>query len=172
MPGPSKKPTALRIIEGNRGKRGMNKQEPDPEYLESEELTAPADLDEAAAAIWTELAPEYQKARLIAKIDVRAFAMGCIAIANFYYATAKCSELKQQIAALPADGDADKQSALNGKIQFWSVQQSMAYKQASAFFDKFGGSPAARTRIALQPQMDLFGRGENDKETKYFGAPH
>jgi phage terminase small subunit len=170
MSGPSKKPTALRIIEGNRGKRAMNKQEPDPEYLEREQLAAPSNLDEAAAAVWNELAPEYQKARLIAKIDVRTFAMGCIAIADFYYATAKCSALKKELNAL-SDGADEKIQSLNGKIQFWSVQQSMAYKQASAFFDKFGGSPAARTRISLQPQMDLFGHGEGEKEKKYF-APH
>ena len=42
----------------------------------------------------------------------------------------------------------------------WMVAQSMAFKQAMAVLQQFGMSPAARTRIAIQPQGDLFGSGE------------
>lgn len=43
----------------------------------------------------------------------------------------------------------------------------MAFKQAMAVFQQFGMSPAARTRIAVNPQGDLF--NENGKKgTDYF----
>ena len=48
----------------------------------------------------------------------------------------------------------------------WLVVQSMSFKQSMKVFEQFGMSPAARTRIAIQPQDDLFGNG--DKAKAYF----
>ena len=38
----------------------------------------------------------------------------------------------------------------------WAMVQSMTFKQAMAVLERFGMTPAARTRIAIQPQGDLF----------------
>lgn len=50
----------------------------------------------------------------------------------------------------------------------WMVAQSMAFKQAMAVFQQFGMSPAARTRIAVQPQGDLFAGNGKEAASTYF----
>lgn len=159
MPGPSPKPTALKVVEGNRGKRALNKQEPDPEYLAVENLAAPGWLDLRARAVWDEIAPPLQKARLVAIIDIPLLAMACVAIAQFRYAAERVGDSPVRAA------DGEKGEMLNP----WLIVQSMSFKQAVAILREFGVGPAARTRIALQPQMDLF-NGQGEKDSKYFAA--
>lgn len=162
MSGPPPKPTALRAIDGNRGKRATNKQEPDPEYLEATSLQSPAWLSERAKAVWDEIAPPLQKARLVAVIDVTLLAMCCEAVAQYRYAVSQVGDH----AVLPAAAGKGEQ------VNPWMIVQSMSFKQAVVILRDFGVSPAARTRIALQPQMDLFGKGGTDgqaeKSSKYF----
>lgn len=174
MSGPLPKPTALRAIDGNRGKRATNKQEPDPEYLD-DGAGAPEWLDARAKAVWDELAPPLQKARLVAVIDVPLLAMCCVAIAQFRYAAGKVGD-NAVMSATESKPAAEGKPATDGRgeqINPWLIVQSMSFKQAVAILRDFGVSPAARTRIALQPQMDLFAVGgtnaKGDKASKYFG---
>ncbi|PRC93077.1 putative phage terminase, small subunit, P27 family [Solimicrobium silvestre] len=154
MAGRPPKPTALKIVGGNAGKRGMNKQEPDPTYLQ--DLTAPEWLPNRAKIIWNELAPHLSAAKLLTNVDIELLSQGCVAIANFRLSTEKSGE------DLVKGGGFEKGESLNP----WMIVQSMSFKQAMAVFQQFGMSPAARTRIAIQPQGDLFG-GE-DKAAAYF----
>lgn len=160
MPGPPPKPTALKLINGNPGKRGVNKQEPDPEHLSAEHSAAPAWLDARAKAVWDEIVPPLQKAKLVAVIDVQHLALGCVALAQYRLAVERAGEDLVH-AAKGQKGES---------LSAWLIVQSMAFKQATAVLRDFGMSPAARTRIALQPQMDLFGKsnGEGEKDSKYF----
>ncbi len=166
MAGRFPKPTELKAIEGNRGKRATLKQEPDPEYL-IDGADAPDWLDEKAKAVWREIAPPLQKARLVAVIDVPLLAMCCSSIAQYRQAYTKVGD-----AAVQGGGEG-KSETLNP----WMIVQSMSFKQAVSILRDFGVSPAARTRIALQPQMDLFDAkseskagGQGDKTAKYFAA--
>lgn len=156
------KPTALKLIEGNKGKRALNKQEPDPEYLS--DLTAPGWLSQSAAAVWDEVVPNLSAAKLLTKIDVQMLAMGCNAIAQY------------RAAAHRADGHLVKSKIIEGEdgkpvetgehVNPWLIVQSMSFKQSMAVFQQFGMSPAARTRISVNPQGDLFGNGKTG--TNYF----
>lgn len=147
------KPTALKLIEGNKGKRALNKREPDPDYLI--DLAAPEWLPPGAAAVWDEIAPKLRAACVLTVIDVPILCKGCVAFAQYRHATQMLGD------ALVVEGmKADY-------VNQWMVAQSMAFKQAMAVFMQFGMSPAARTRISINPQGDLFG---NDKTgaNKYF----
>jgi hypothetical protein len=53
-------------------------------------------------------------------------------------------------------------------VNQWMVAQSMSFKQAMSVFQQFGMSPAARTRIAVNPQGDLFGGEKENKAAKFF----
>lgn len=75
------KPTSLKVLEGNRGKRSLNGKEPDPDYLD--ELQAPAWLPDEAKAVWSELAFKLRKAKLLTVVDVPAMEQMCIAIATY-----------------------------------------------------------------------------------------
>lgn len=153
MAGRPPKPTALKLVAGNPGKRGTNKHEPDPTYLE--DLAAPAWLSAAAAAVWDEVAPHLARAKLLTEIDVQMLAKGCVAMAQYRQAVAQAGdELVKTTEA--AEGDAEDAPKKGAHVNPWLIVQSMSFKQAMAVFQQFGMSPAARTRISVQPQMDLF----------------
>ena len=164
MAGRTPKPSHLKLVEGNRGKRSTNKQEPDPEYVS--DLSAPGWLPEAAKVVWDEVAPHLSKAKLLTEVDVQALAMGCVSIAQYRLAAIKASD--NLVKAKVVDGPDGKPVETGEHINPWMFVQSMSFKQAMAIFQQFGMSPAARTRIAVQPQGDLFGDGNKDKTSGYF----
>lgn len=157
MAGRPPKPTALKLVTGNPGKRALNKQEPDPEYLD--DATAPAWLPDAAKLVWDEIVPNLRKARLVSIVDVPLLGMGCIAIANYREAT-KLSDKRLLVKGANDNGFPTPNPAL--------FVQSMSFKQAREVFRAFGMSPIDRTRIALQPQGDLFGNDKNTAAANYF----
>lgn len=137
-----RKPTALRVIEGNKGKRALNKQEPDPEYLD--DLTPPDWLPTGAAQVWNEVIPHLRAARMVSKIDVPALCKGCVAFAQYRHATIMLGD------------DYIKHGTKAEYINQWMVAQAMSFKQAMAVFTQFGMTPAARSRVAINPQGELF----------------
>lgn len=164
MTGRHPKPTALKVIEGNRGKRAMNKQEPDPTYLR--DLDPPAWLSAQAKDVWNEVAPALAAAKLLTEADVQMLAMGCVAIAQHRYAVNRVGDDLVKSKHEISDGNA---VSVGEHINPWMLVQSMTFKQAMAVFQQFGMSPAARTRIAINPQGDLFGHGsQENKAAKYF----
>ena len=119
------------------------------------------------------MAPMAAKAKLLTEVDVQAFAMGCVAIAQYRLASQRTGQdaVKRKLAE-DKDGnnfsDGDGNPVYAGEhINPWVLIQSMTFKQAMAVFDKFGMTPQARTRIALQPQGDLFG-GDKAGSAGYF----
>lgn len=137
-----RKPTALKLIEGNKGKRGLNKQEPDPDYLD--DLTPPDWLPDGAKTVWNEVVPHLRAARMVTKIDVPVLCKGCVAFAQYRHATTML-------------GDAYVKQGMKAEyINQWMVAQAMSFKQAMAVFSQFGMTPAARSRVAINPQGDLF----------------
>jgi len=164
MPTPTK-PTALKALEGNRGKRPLNKNEPEPDLLN--DLEAPEWLPEPAKAVWRELAWKLRKAKVLTVLDVPALEKACVAIATYRAATLACGmefliagKAKDGAAALPAG------KAMNP----WLIIQSMSFKQAMVLLREFGMTPAARSRVMIDPQLGLFGNGNSgqDKNTSYF----
>lgn len=165
MAGRPPKPTALKLIEGNRGKRGTNKQEPDPPYLDN--LQPPAWLSKGAKEVWAEVAPALSAAKLLTEADVQMLAMGCTAIAQYRYSVKRTGE--DLVKAKHEVNDEGELFSVGEHINPWMLVQSMTFKQAMAVFQQFGMSPAARTRIAIQPQGDLFGHdNQENKAAKYF----
>lgn len=158
------KPTALKVIEGNRGKRPSNKQEPDPEYLV--DLTPPSWLPPAAAEVWNELAKPLRDAKLLTEVDVQALAMASVSISQYRYAVARTGD-----ALVKSKLEKNDEGALvevGEHINPWAMIQSMAFKQTMVVLREFGMSPAARSRVAIQPQGDLFGHGAAQKTGSYF----
>jgi len=149
-----RKPTALKLVEGNKGKRAISQNEPDPEYLN--DLTAPDWLPQDAAVVWNDIVPHLRAARVLTKIDVQPLAAGCVAFAKYKLATRMLGD-DLVIQGLKAE-----------YVNQWMVAQSMSFKQAMSVFQQFGMSPAARTRIAVNPQGHLFGGEKENKAAKFF----
>lgn len=80
------KPTALKLLEGNRGKRDLPTDEPKPRPIAP---PVPSDIDTQAKKVWHRLAPKLEKLGLLTETDGDAFANLCqirsrlIAIHNF-----------------------------------------------------------------------------------------
>lgn len=147
------KPTQLKVIEGNRGKRALNKQEPDPEYVT--DLTPPSWLNESASAVWNEIAPHLAHAKLLSKIDTELLAEGCAAMANFRKAHSMMLP-ENLIKAKMTENDEGQTVGTGEHVNPWMIVQSMSFKQSMAVFQQFGMSPAARSRVAINPQGNLF----------------
>ena len=77
MPGPPRKPTALRLVHGTRDKRN-NKHEPMPAGVPD----APAWLTAAAVAEWQRLRPELERIGLLTLVDQGTLAVYCQAVAE------------------------------------------------------------------------------------------
>ena len=78
--GPTPKPTAIRILEGNPGRRPLNKQEPKPEQGAP---TCPQWLDKEAKTEWRRVVPQLDRMGLLTKIDRDALALYCDAWSQF-----------------------------------------------------------------------------------------
>jgi P27 family predicted phage terminase small subunit len=138
------KPTSLKLVTGNPGKRALDKGEPDPDYLV--DLTPPAHLSAEAAAVWSEVAPKLRKARLLTEVDTVQLEMLCVSVANYRTATAQVGD--RMVYTNPGNGAKSTSP--------WAIIQSMAFKQVSACLTKFGMSPADRARVTVNPQGGLF----------------
>lgn len=157
------KASALKLVAGNPGKRALNKQEPDPTYLQ--DLTPPDWLPPAAKNVWIEEAPKLQRAKLLTEVDVVAFSAFCVSVADFRRAVAKTGEAHVK-AKLKEDEGGEVQE-VGEHVNPWYIVQSMSQKSFKGWAEKFGMTPQDRTRIAVQPQGDLFGN-EKAGAASYF----
>jgi phage terminase small subunit len=76
--GRPRKPTALKLLQGNPGKRRLNESEPMPPAAS---LEAPHWLKAAGRRVWEELAPPVQAEGLLTVLDVELFAHACVQLA-------------------------------------------------------------------------------------------
>lgn len=79
MAGRPPKPTALKLLQGNPGKRRISKREPRPK-LGAE---APTWLSPQAKVFWNHLAPQLVALRVLTEIDAQALAVLCTLLGEF-----------------------------------------------------------------------------------------
>lgn len=136
--GPPPKPTALKVIAGNPGKKAL----PPGEIKPPVELpTQPRHLTAEARAEWDRLAPVLMRLKLLTRLDRAAFAAYCQAWARHVEAEeqlAKASALAFTASGYPI-------------INPWATISKQAVDQMARFLGEFGLTPAARTRINAGP---------------------
>lgn len=144
------KPTALKLIEGNRGKRPLNKREPDAAYLDN--LAPPAHLSDNAKKVWEVAAPILRESKVLTVMDVISLELLCNAVVDY---------------RLAQEATKDSSTAGTG-ISPWKQLQSMHFKQLNVMLDKFGMNPRERSRLMIEPQLGLpLDGGDGGSETKY-----
>jgi phage terminase small subunit len=74
MPGRKPKPTHLKLVQGNPGKRPLNDAEPEP----TTGCPKPKFLKGRAAKIWDEYAPELERIGVLTAVDGHMFATWCV----------------------------------------------------------------------------------------------
>jgi P27 family predicted phage terminase small subunit len=141
--GRPRKPTALKVVGGTDRADRRNENEPEPALLQ--DLTPPAHLSPRSAAVWGQLAPMLRKMQVLTEADVISLEMLCDAVGDYRHSRA---QLGDDFVATSSKG--------SEVLSQWLVAQQMNSKRAEAFMGKFGMDPAARTRLMVNPQGDLF----------------
>ena len=88
MRGRRPKPTALKLIEGNPGKRPLPKDEPTPPVG----ATKPKGLGAVASRKWDELAPLLTESRILTVVDAGALEAYCVAYEEYELAGQEIEE--------------------------------------------------------------------------------
>ena len=139
--GPPPKPSALKLLQGNPGKRPVNVREPKPR---TDTPRCPSWLDDEAKKCWRELVPELKGMGVLTYIDGNAL-------------TAYCdtwSRWKRAVLFLQAKGDVYTIKDEQGKIRYVQQWPQVAIARnllavLNRYQQEFGLTPASRTRLVI-----------------------
>src|SRR4051812_15458725 len=147
MRGRRPKPTRMKVLTGNPGKRPLNPNEPKPEIAVPD---CPTELGPIARKEWDRLIGELSGLRILTSLDRAALAAYCGAYALW----AEATEAIQKYGAMI-------KSPQGFPIQ--SPYLAIANRQAEIMLriaSEFGFTPASRSRISApmedRPEFDLF----------------
>ncbi len=151
MRGRRPKPTRLKVLTGNPGKRPLNQDEPRPEVAIPD---CPQELGPVAQREWNRLAGELAGLRILTNLDRAALAAYCGAYALW----AEATEAIQKYGAMI-------KSPSGFPVQ--SPYLAVANRQAEIMMriaSEFGLTPASRSRISTPSKIDptLFDLLENN----------
>ncbi len=128
------KPTAIKELEGNPGKRELNKNEPKPGKRAP---SCPKWLDDDAKKEWRRLSKQMEQLGILTEVDMAAFAGYCQSYARWKAAEEFISKHGTIVKTPSGYWQQVPQVAI--------AQQYM--KQMSKFCEQFGLTPASRSRI-------------------------
>ena len=130
------KPTAIKALEGNPGKRPLNKNEPKPQPTAPK---CPSWLTADAKKEWRRLSKELEAMGLLTRVDMAAFAGYCQAYARW----------KEAEEFISKHGSILKTSTgyIQQIPQVSIAQQNL--KQMRNFCSELGLSPSARSRLSI-----------------------
>ena len=130
------KPTAIKVLEGNPGKRSLNAKEPKPEKKSPK---CPSWLEPEAKKEWRRMSKVLERLGVLTEIDAAAFAGYCQAYARW----------KEAEEFLSKHGTIFKTpSGYIQQVPQVSIAQTYL-KVMKDFCSEFGLTPAARTRIRV-----------------------
>ena len=135
--GPTPKPTALKVLQGNPGKRALPKGEPKP--AAGRLPSAPRWLSDEAKREWKRLAPRLHAVGLLTEVDGLALAMLCEAFAQ--YMAAKTVVDSEGMLLVSEKGNSYQHPAAGLMTQ--------ARGELMKWAREFGMTPSARTRIVV-----------------------
>lgn len=153
MRGRKPKPTSVKELEGNPGKRALNRAEPKPPSVVPD---CPEHLQGPARTEWKRITAELLKLKLIAQVDRAALAAYCMAWGDMVKATNK---LKKEGEVIISDKGGMYQNP-------WVSIRNSAMERVLKISAEFGMTPSSRTRVRVQEQTP-----EDEMEKMLFG-PH
>lgn len=156
--GRPRKPTNLKILEGNAGKRKLDPNvEPQPDDMT--DLTPPAFLLPEAKKVWADLAPKLTKLGLLRDTDWLEFGMLCQSWALLLKAEATIKSQGQVCTSKTGGGKYSHPAMTN---------RSSLVKQISAGCQKFGMSASARSGLHIQLPEGGGAGADEQKDDEYF----
>ncbi|MFJ6386436.1 phage terminase small subunit P27 family [Streptomyces sp. NPDC091972] len=142
--GPAGKPTALRVLHGDRKDR-INTDEPQPD---AGEVAPPDWLGDQALEIWDTYAPELEAKRVLTPWDVEAFANWCDAVAR----RRDAAEHVDEEGAVVELNVFNKNGELTGTRRAknpWLLALDAADAQVQRYGARFGLTPSDRAGLRI-----------------------
>jgi P27 family predicted phage terminase small subunit len=138
MAGRKPKPTALKELQGNPGKRALNKSEPQP----AGSPKCPPHLDKAAKAEWRRISDELTRLGLLTMVDRAALAAYCASWSRWVSAEESIRKFGLVIKS-PKSG----YPVQNPYVGIGNTALDTMRK----FLTEFGMTPASRSRLSVEP---------------------
>jgi P27 family predicted phage terminase small subunit len=136
------KPTKLKLLTGNPGKRALNKHEPQPSETMPD---CPPHLDEEARAEWNRLAPELNASGVLTVVDRGILATYCQCWSRWVRAEQMVQEHGECLVS---------PKSLQLYQSPWLGIANRALDELRAIGGELGLSPVARTRISVAPKTE------------------
>lgn len=140
--GPSPKPTNLKLLNGNPGKRPLPENEPKPRPV-VEMPKPPTWMNTNGKKMWKRLAPELERLGLITVIDIESFTAACQSYGTWVECERylkKHGHTYEYINKFGAVNEVERPEVKIGR---------KALDHFRSFMSEFGLSPASRTRIQV-----------------------
>ena len=158
-PGRAAKPTNIKLIQGNPGKRPISSGTLSPDISIPK---CPDHLNSDAKEEWSRVTPLLMNLKVISEIDMAALALYCQSYGRWVEAERKIDEMRKK----GGDGLLIK-SPNNYPIQNpYLAIANRSMEDCYKYLQQFGLSPSARTRVTISVQGDLF--GEENQSNYYF----
>jgi P27 family predicted phage terminase small subunit len=142
MRGRKPKPTRLKLITGNPGKRPLSAGEPKPARPDT--LRAPSGLSAGAKRCWRQVARQLHDAQILTQLDRPALALYCEAFARWTQANGQIQRFGAIVKA---------PSGYPIPSPYLSIANK-AFDQMAKIMAEFGMTPSSRSRINAEPPMD------------------
>ena len=144
--GPPPKPTRLKLIDGNPGKRPLNKREPRPR---SGIPRCPSWLSPQAKVVWRRMIPELCRMKILTFADGDALAAFCQTHARWRAAE---EFLTKHGSVYPIRDDHGRMKCMAQFPQVAIARNLLLVLKA--FYQEFGMTPSARSRITVDRDYD------------------
>lgn len=155
MAGRKAKPTALKLLQGNPGKRPINENEPKPKGKAPE---CPPQLDATARRIWNSTVKKLNTLGLITELDEALMANYCQSY-SYWLQLTKDVKKEGQFKDVPildketgepvgyVDGKPITETVKNPKV----VEARLLLVHIRAVASEFGMSPSSRAKLSIEP---------------------
>jgi phage terminase, small subunit, putative, P27 family len=148
------KPTVVKMLEGNPGKRSLNINEPKPKRKAP---SCPLWLEEEAKIEWARMEEQMEHLGILTEIDMAAFAGYCQAYARW----------KEAEEFLTQHG-----TIVKTKSGYWQQVPQVSIAQTylkimNKFCEQFGLTPSSRSRIITEQGTD---KGNDEMELLLLGG--
>jgi P27 family predicted phage terminase small subunit len=150
--GPAPKPTALRVLHGDRKDR-INTGEPHPD---EGEITPPDWLSNEALEVWETLADELTAKGVLTAWDVEAYANWCDAVARRRKAAEHVAQEGAVVEHPVYNKNGDVTGTRMGK-NAWLLALDAADAQVQRYGARFGLTPSDRAQLKIGGQTDPAG---------------
>lgn len=140
MPGPKPKPTALKLVEGNKGHQKLNGNEPKPRPLTP--IRPDFGKNERAAKHWDELVPILEYMGCLTEAEGRILYLLCLELSTVDLCESRLQNMGEDEYVYETSNGSQAPSA-------WLKQRRESSKAAESFMARLGLSPADRSKIEV-----------------------